>query len=279
MSKWFSNKYNFLEHKDEIITDIIKKLVWVPIAAMIPMAWKLITILYNNIISQNFLNFSNVLAIIAIGLAIIAIFVALNLKKPKEDDENKAGPLTDFRIKSLVAELHIKSNGELTSTLDYDMVANKDDVEYFKKSFIWTGDKYNGTKLVSSNSTEYKLEDISGNDTFHQYKVVFNKSIKCQDKVQFQLKTFLATKKWNMDPFYGISVKYQIDKLTLRVVAEPGIISNVKKSIHWDWVRSIRVGEPKPVSCKTIGGNDVYEIEVENPTLLYKYFLGWDFIE
>ncbi len=279
MNKWFSNKYKFSDHKDEIITDIIKKLVWVPIAAMIPLAWKLITVLYNNIVSQNFLNFSNILAIIAIGLAIVAILIACNLRKSERKDEKKIEPLTDFRINSLIAELHIKGDGKLTSTLDYDMVANRDNIECFKKNFIWTGDKYEGTKLVSSNSTQYKLEDISGNDTFHKYKVVFNKDIKCQDKIQFKLKTFLSTEKWNMEPFYGFSVKHQIDKLTLRVVAEPGIICNVKKSIYWDWVRSINVGEPEPVFVKTIGGNDVYEIEVENPTLLYKYFLGWDFIK
>lgn len=278
--------YDISKHKDEIITGIIKNLVWVPIAAIIPVVWGLIKTLSKNLLESKYLTFSNILAGIAIVISLACIFILLKIRffkgkrKPAEDSEsthNDVIPLTDFRINSIVAEMHIKDNNDIISTLDYELTANKDDLQFFQKSVLWTGDKYNGTKLKSSNSTDYTFHDMGGNDGYHIYQVRFNKEVKCLDKIEFTLETSVSDSNHQMQPFYGYCVKHQVDKLTLRVVAPPNMIRNIRQNICWDWERLMNVGEPKTVSKEVIGGNEVYQIEVHNPTLLYKYFLEWEF--
>ncbi len=274
--------YQISEHKDEIITSIVKNLVWLPIAATIPLIWKLIQLLFKNTSLNNIFTFSNILAVVAIAISIATVVIVIKLKKgkpetPKKEDLDPLKPITDLRINKLEAEFHIKSSDKIISTLDYNITANIDGLQHFIKPILWTGDKYNGTKLIEKDSPCYTLHDKGVNDGYHICEVNFNKEIKCQDKIRFKLQTEVSDTNCKMQPFYGYTVKHQIDKLILRVVIEPNKIHNVRKSICWDWERQMAVETPKLLSKKIIGDNEVYEVEIPNPTLLYKYFIEWEF--
>ena len=275
------SNYKISEHKDEIITGIIRNLIWVPIAAIIPLIWKLIQFLYSNISWDSLLTFSNILALVAIIISVTAIVVVMKFRFSKSVSKNQKQvsmePITDFRINLLVAEFHIKNSDEIISTLDYDITANRNNVQSFKKPILWTGDKYIQTKLIHKNCAEYTLHDKGVNDGYHICEICFNKEIKCQDKIKFKLETMVSDLKSQMQPFYGYTVKHQTDMLILRVVVEPNKIHNVRKCICWDWERQMTVEEPEPIPKKTIGGNEVYEIEIPSPTLLYKYLIEWEF--
>lgn len=263
--------YDISAHKDEIITDVIKKLAWVPIAAVIPVVWELVKFISKNVVEKTIFSVTNLLAVALIAEILGSIWIVVHYKR-----KYRVVPLTDFRIESIIAEMQIKSREAFVSTLHYDLVPNKDGLKSFKKSILWTGGKYNGTSLTSANGP-YTFNDLGGNDGYHTYEVKFNESIKCQDPIRFVLETSVSDVGHQMQPIYGYSVKHQIDRLVLRVVAPPNVIHDVEKYACWDMGRLMKVGEKEIVTKERVGGNEVYEVEIQNPTLLCKFFLEWEF--
>ena len=55
------------------------------------------------------------------------------------------------------------------------------------------------------------------------------------------------------------------------------IIRNVKKAVYADTAREICVCRPENIKCENVGNLRKYVYEIENPDLLYNYFIEWEF--
>lgn len=281
------NFYKIAEHKDEIITNLINNLIWVPIALLTPTVIKTIKSIWEKAIEKNFFTLSTIFDVISVVCALISLGVVIydKIKKHSKDsgDTKKSQslqgivPIANFRIKSLEAEFFIKSEKEMISTLDYCLIANEDGIESFEKDIIWTGKKYHGTKLISSSNDKFELVTTSQNDSYCTYKVLFNEEIKCQREISFKLETTVSDEGKTMLPYYAYTVKHQIDKLTLRVVVNKDYIKRVKHSVYLDALRQMKVCDSKSLPSKKMGDYVFYEYTINNPTLLYRYFIEWEF--
>lgn len=273
-------KYNIKEHKDEIITHVVKNIIWLPIAATIPLINAVIGSLKQNFFTQDSV-FVIVLSVLSFLLSLLAVLIAL--KDPFKKKHNKSVtnesailPIALFRVKSVETELFFENRTDITSTVSYDLIANEDGVRYFQKEIIWSGQDYFGTDLVECNGN-YSFEITDNNNSLHTYKVLFNDPVKCQDNIKFKTVTKVADSTSKMQPVSSYMVKHQIDLLTIRVVVPRGLIKNVRKSIYADLARQVKIEPSSVVDKKNIGSNDVYEITIKNPTLLYRYYLEWEF--
>lgn len=52
----------------------------------------------------------------------------------QSNDSNQPRPLADFRIDSVEAEFNIKFREKMISSISFDMVANREGIDYFEKS-------------------------------------------------------------------------------------------------------------------------------------------------
>lgn len=286
--------YKISEHKDEIITHIIKNAIWLPIASLVPIFLSFVGNIIKN--GNNIDKFTIIALSASVGMSIISISVSLKIKKhnsnessnDRESEESvescadapnnlKITPITNVRIESVDTELNFESRTSIVSTLTYNMIANEDDVKYFEKELIWSGKEYNGTKLIDKDGN-YELELFDSNDSIHKYRVKFLDNKNRQEKIYFKLETKVGDSGCTMQPISSYMVKHQIDSLTIRVVVPPNLIKNVKKSIYADMARQVPIGERKMVVKRTIAGRECYEVTIPNPTILYRYFLEWEFV-
>lgn len=299
MSKKF---YKLSEHKDEIITALINNIIWVPVTLLAPSAVKIAKTLVEKILTNESFEISTLIDIFSIIGIVFSIVVFIcdyifkykkkNKKENPQDDSNSDSdsdqnnsnsvikglePIENFRIKSLDAEFFIKSEKEMISTLDYCLVAKKDGIEYFEKDFIWTGKECHGIELVDPSNSNYELVVTSKNNSYCTYRVLFNEEIKHQNELKFKLKTTVSDEGKTMMPYYAYTVKHQIDVLRLRVVVNRNSIRRVKHSVYLDALRELKVGESTEIKRKIVGNYDCYEISINNPTLLYRYFIEWEF--
>lgn len=281
------NKYNINEHKDEIITDLIKKLIWVPIAAIAPVVYKIIQTLleqYNNVDRRIFILVALSFMLSVTSIVITVLLYRKNNKVKTQDDkdndenQNNVLPINNFHIQSVDCELCFenKERTNITCTLSYNMVAISDGVEYFEKELIWTGKTYISTELVEANG-DYKLQLFDSNDAIHKYRIYFQEPLKSQDQVSFKLITKVSDDNLSMQPINSYTVKHQIDNLILRVVCKPKCIKNVKRAIYTDISRQLPVGKPSAIAKKMIAGNECYETVFANPTISYRHFIEWEF--
>lgn len=281
-------KYKLSEHKNEIITHIIKNLIWLPIASIIPI---ISTIVFKIINNKDIEIITIIMLFISTIFSAIALVFVIKLKKDllngnnnlntntddiKDVIEDKIIPLINFRINSIDIELDFEDRVNIISTLNYKMTANEDDIDYFEKELIWTGKDYHGTTMTQANGN-YELELFDSNDSLHKYRVNFLEPIKKQDLIKFELKTKVSDSNRTMQPFSSYMVKHQVDNLTLRVTAPPHCITNVKQATYIDLYRQVQVGTSRKVIKRTIGGKECYEVQIPNPTLAYRYFLEWEF--
>lgn len=283
--------YKISEHKDEIITHIIKNIIWLPIVSLVPIFLSFVGNVIKN--GNNIDTFTIIALSVSVIMSIISLMVSLKIKKQNfngsyNEEETvescaevsnnlKITPITNVRIKSVDTELNFESRTSIVSTLTYNMVANEDDVKYFEKELIWSGKEYNGTKLIDKDGN-YELELFDSNDSIHKYRVNFLDNKYCQDKIYFKLETKVGDSTCTMQPISSYMVKHQIDSLTIRVVVPPNLIKNVKSSIYADISRQIPIGKSINVPKKIIARKEFYEITIPNPTMLYRYFLEWEFI-
>ena len=285
------SKYNLADHKDEILTNIIKNLIWAPIAAIIPIIWKLLNTLYNKIASTaGIFTWENILSIVAILVSFVTIIINIfslkrkNLAETKKkdaehimDEENVIKNFEpDYRVSSLTAEMTFNSRTEITSCIDCKMVVLAKSVTELNRDLIWSGSEYKGTKLVERNGP-YEIIDSNRAQSPYPYTIVYNEEKKRGDKVEFKTETSVVDGKLDMSPVYSVMVKYQIDELIIRVVAPRNMLKHVNKVVYADRGRQIRVTVPEPAKKEDVGPYSSYTFAENNPTLLYNYFLEWEF--
>lgn len=268
-----TEKYNIREHKDEIITHIIKSLIWLVITSLISVAITVLKFIKNDpTLLLIFLYIGLGANIILFVYNIISLIQALK----NSNKTSSITPLTDFRITCVETELDFTDREHVVSTLFYDMIAIGDSVEYFEKEMIWTGDKIQDTTIEQDNK-DCELKLFNSDNSLRKYRIVFKSKLARQEPIHFKLKTLASDNQHMMLPISSYMVKHQIDKLIIRVVAPPNLLKNVKKSIYADLSRQIQIGQSEEVPLKVIAQKDCYEITIDNPTLLYRYFLEWEF--
>ena len=277
-------KYKINEHKDELITDLLKKLIWVPIAAIVPIVSSLIKVLYNNIKANASSIFTptNILIAVSIIFSIISICISLR-KQKKRHRKDKDSVLNmpseieaDFRFNSITATLTFDDRININSEIAYDMVVISDNVSEIKKDVIWTGTEYNGTTLVEP-SEGYELVESRKTNSPYEYTIFFDSEKKRGDCIRLKTRTCVKDTNKEMKSIYSFMAKYQIDTLKIVVVAPKGLLRNVKGSVYADRSQNILVEAPKTVFTETIGNLKRYTYEINNPTFLYNYFIEWDF--
>lgn len=285
-------KYDIKKHKDEIITGIIKNLVWVPIAALIPIGNRLLNILLINYFtgSQNY-KFQDLVSLFCFILSVSAIIFCIILykkiiKAPMQEESSdetekveseKPTISSDFRFSSIVAELTFDDDRKnITSTIDYKMTVLTGSLTELERQLIWTGTEYKGTRLVQMNG-DYELVDSTRTSSPYTYKIVFNAEKKRGDIVEFKTETSVVDGKLEMIPMYSFMAKYQIDKLVLRIIAPKRMIKDVTHSVYADTAKGICVEKPQSIPAENIRNLVRYTYEIVNPSLLYNYFIEWKF--
>ncbi|MBR1691865.1 MAG: hypothetical protein IJ711_03705, partial [Lachnospiraceae bacterium] len=181
------SRYRISEHKDEIITHIIKNLIWLFVASIVSVLCTICTMLYKLIISGNVDYYIIILTAISVLFSLCTFIFSYICKRGKANTE-EALPIPNFRIKKVECELLFEDRKNLVSSVTYEMIANKDDIEYFEKELMWTGKGYSGTVLKETNG-DYQFEIDDSNDAMHKYRIKFRNQIKCQDVIKFTLET------------------------------------------------------------------------------------------
>lgn len=283
--------YNIVDHKDEIITHILKNLIWFPIATLIPLVYNLIELLRENLTGQSqYITFLNALIAVSVLLSIVSIALCIHMLKKsderkkerqkKEKANNAYDELScDYRFSSIIAELTFDDDRKhVTSTIGYKMTVLAESVTELKRDIIWSGSKYNGTKIIYKNG-DYELIDSDRDHSPYPYTIIFNSEKKRGDIIEFKTETSVADENLDMIPQYSFMVKYQIDKLIIRVIAPKNMIKNVKKSIYADRAKEICIATPKTITEDRVRDLVRYTYEITNPTLLYNYFIEWEFTD
>lgn len=293
-------KYSIQKHIDEIKTNIISNILWYIISLLIGniALWiPLIQGVYNVVHKSGntiplyayILAGASILLLTAIILFLILVIRNDSLKKERDIDDssqkvNDASsnndysdiPL-DYKFSSIIAEMTFDDNRvDIESTIDYKMLVLKDGVNELKRQLIWSGSEYIRTELVERNGN-YSLDDSERALSPFPYIIKFNENKKCGDRVEFKTRTLVKDGNMSMIPMYSFMVKYQIDKLTLRIIAPKDMIKNVKKVVYADSAREICVEESKEIYGETIRDLVRYTFEIKNPALLYNYFIEWEF--
>ncbi len=174
------------------------------------------------------------------------------------------------------AELVFNDRVNIESKLTYDMEVLKDGISKIQREIIWSGTKYNGTQLLEA-PRGYTISDSKRKQSPYLHTVYFNEEKKPGDSVNFVTSTSISDDGEEMSPVYSFMVKYQIDELVLHVVAPPGLITNVKKAAYADRGREINVIKPATITKENIGNLVRYTYSIKNPTILYNYFIEWEF--
>lgn len=265
-------QYKIKDHIGEIITYIIQNLLWLPMTNTVPLIFSFIYGCFKKEILMNTAVWFSLILSIIISILTFSFIIYKNLSN------KKISPITDFHIKNIITELNFTDRENIISSVDYEMIVNNENVEFFEKELIWTGKDYYGTDLVSKNGN-YELELFDSNDSFHRYRVNFLDGVRIQDLVNFKLETKVRDSNHSMLPISSYMVKHQIDNLIIRVVVPPGCIKNVKKAVYADINRQVPIGEKEIVTREVIAGKDCYSINIPTPTLLYRFFLEWDFTD
>ena len=76
--------YKIAEHKDEIITNLINNLIWVPIALLTPTVIKTIKSIWEKAIEKNLFTLSTIFDVIFVVCALISLGVVIYDKIKKQ---------------------------------------------------------------------------------------------------------------------------------------------------------------------------------------------------
>lgn len=269
-------KYKVSEHREEIITHIIKNLIWIPIAAVIPLVWKVAQIIFSKLPNISEGIWSIILSCISVAISIFTVIYVVYISKKREKKRQQNQIVSNFRFSSVTAELVFNTRTEITSTIDYKMIILADSVSELPRDVIWTGSKYNGTKLIQANG-DYELVEGGRSRSPYPYTINFNDEKKRGELVEFKTETSVEDGNLDMTPIYSFMVKYQIDELKLCVIAPKNMLKNVKKAVYADRARALLVNEPVAIRGETVGNLKKFVFEIKNPSLLYNYFIEWEF--
>lgn len=278
-----NKRYEIKEHKDEIITNTLQNLIWIPILALVSLVWNLLKLAYNKIL--DFDDYIILIIIVAtattLSLVSIVIFIITHIKnigiqnKIKKIDEIAL----DYKFTNVTAELILdKERKNIRSIISYDMVVLAKKLKLIKRQITWSGSIYKGTSIIEGE--EYcRIIDSDRSTSPYPYQIKFFQELNLGDNVSFTTQTLVSDEEKIMMPLYVFFVKHQIENLTLRIIAPEKMIKNVTHAIYADTSKEICVDEPKNIVGEKIDNLVRYTYNIQSPVLQYNYFLEWEFTD
>jgi len=272
--------YKIREHNEEIITNILSNIIWYVLSVIcanilmwIPLIRGVCVTIKNS--SYAIPLYAFVLAGVSVLVMIIistisVIFLIKNFKSKEEDIA------TDLILNSLDIELYFKNREVIFTYLTYDGVVNADNYEQFSKSILWTGYKYNYTKIIESNGS-YELVDSNRKASPYYYSVKFNKKLFIGDNVYFKLETSVSDDDKSMNPVFSHMVKQQTYQFTIRLTVPRDLIKNVRPTVYRDLTRTIIVPNNIRLKEEYVGDLIQYSYTIENPKMMNNYCIEWEF--
>lgn len=272
-----------------IIINLISNFIWeilISMYASFSLAERITNVLtfslspYN--LNSTFLIFVLFIVIESIIISITIIIKTKSNNKQEElqndgtIDETKNEIMLKCKCEKIVAEMIFNDRENIQSKIEYNMHVLADSVQEINKQVIWTGNTYKGTKIISSDEP-YELIDSDRKQSPYPYKIVFNPPKLRGDSIRFKTETLVVDDKHNMSTIYSFMVKYQTDKLVLRLIVPKNLVEHVTKSAYADLVKDVCIEHPKLIPPEEIGNNIVYNYEIDNPILLHNYFIDWIF--
>lgn len=266
-------RWKFKEHRDEIITYIVKNSIWGIIGTFIPL---FILSIKNVVIdvSKGTLSYFDIITIVLLILAIIFLSIE---QKILQKTNNSVELFKQFHAKEMEAELFFENRESIISRISYKLtVSSPTPISKLHRSITWTGNKYNGTTLIDTNGN-YVLNDSNRKASPYDFTIDFNEEKPNGSFIQFTTETRVSDDNHEMTPIYSFMVKYQIDKLILHVMAPLNLIENVRATVYADFARDIMVKQPIRINGKRTGNCIKYTFIFDSPTFLHNYFLEWEF--
>lgn len=267
--------WKFTEHKDEIITSIVKNFIW----GIIATCASLLTLVLKNVfiyISKGILSAFDIVTIILLIFALICLSIEQKSLKPQDKSYEL---FKQFHAKEMEAELYFESRESLLSRITYQLtVSSPNPIDSIHRSLTWTGNQYNGTTLIDTNGN-YTIEDSVRKASPYEFVINFNEAKTNGSFIKFTTETSVSDDDHDMNPHYSFMIKYQIDRLTLHITVPTklNLIKNVRASVYADVAREIIVKQPTTVIGERVGSFTRYTYTFESPTFLHNYFLEWDF--
>lgn len=265
-------------NKDDVSTkvtaDIVSKIIWVVLAPVVTAVVALI----GSFLQKNSLAIT--MSVISLLISLVALIIAVPFSRRSiRDDKSQSseGITPKFKAATIEAEFYFVSREKMESRIEYDMQLTCSSMREYPRDLLWSGAEYEGTTIASEYTEDYEIEEQIGPQSPHDYLIKFKTEKKLGDMVKFKTITKVGDTTHIMKNYYSYTILYQVDQLTLRVSAPKGLIKDVKKAVYADRAREITVEKPTKIARKIVGDLEEYTFVCNNPTLLYNYFIEWQF--
>ena len=206
-------------------------------------------------------------------MLVLLVFLIIVLRKTYNKQKEVK---TDLIFTNLEIELYFKDRKNILTFISYECIVNKEDYREFEKNIIWTGEKYNYTKIVES-SGHYSLSDSNRKSSPYSYTVDFNKKLSIGDFLYFKLETSVYDGDLSMNPVFSHMIKNQTNKFIIKLTVPKNLVKNVRPKVYKDIGRTIEVPNDIDLKINNVGDYLQYSYSLNNPTLLNNYFIEWDF--
>lgn len=224
--------------------------------------------------------YAYILAFISIGIMTIILVIAtiLNIKICRKNERSRVNNIieTNLIFENLEVELYFKDRENILSFLSYDCIVNTEKYPGFEGRIIWTGGKYNYTKIIESNG-EYTLYDSRRTSSPFTYTIDFNRELSFGDSVYFKLETSVKDDNLSMIPIFSHTIRQQTHKFTMHLTVPENLIKNIKLNVYKDSARTINAPNDIHIATQKVGNLMQYSFSINNPTLLNNYCFEWEF--
>lgn len=255
----------------KVTADIVSKTIWVILA---PVVTALVSMI-GSFLQQS--SIAIIISCVSLLISIVALVFFLRREGKSGVEQSKEGIVPQFNASTIEAEFYFVDRETMESRIEYDMKLTCSSMREYPRDLLWSGTEYNGTIIASEYAEEYEIEEQVGPQSPHDYLIKFKTEKKLGDTVKFKTITKVGDTGHIMKNYYAFTVTHQIGELVLRVSAPKGLIKDVKKAIYADRGRTLMVGTAGRISRKVVGNLEEYTFTYKNPTLLYNYFIEWQF--
>ncbi|MBD5155657.1 MAG: hypothetical protein HDT15_11540 [Oscillibacter sp.] len=258
----------------KVAVDIVSKAIWAVLYAFFT---TLAAIIFSLLKKVSVPVTISVISIIISIIALIIMVVFLRKNSKGNTSQNSASVVPNFKATTIEAEFYFASREEMESRIEYNMQLTCPSMREYPRDLVWSGSEYKGTTIAPEYAEDYEIDEYVGPQSPHDYLIKFKTEKKRGDTIKFKTITQVGDTTHIMKTMYSYTVKYQIDQLVLRLSVPKGLVKGVKKAVYADRGREIIVEEPTKITKKIVGDLEEYTFTCSNPTLLYNYFIEWQF--
>lgn len=261
-----------LEYKIGFVSSLSATVIWILLGSLWSLiAANIISLLQNKVV----LPWQYFVAGISIGVALTASVVFY------KDKTNKFKPKfpslsMDYMYKKIDTEIHFITREEITYTSCFNILALKE-IKGMKRTHEWTGTTISELPIIKSKTSNHKVE-LCKDEPRKTINVIFEVPLQKNHETDCILMYELGDSLRKMQPFLGHVVKNPTEKIILRLCVPKGMVTSVKKCIYADSSAQISLSLPQIINPRYIGNIEMYEWEIDNPSLLYFYRMNWEFV-